>query len=1064
VHSAANVQRKAHGHLIPSICMCGIRPCPGYLLFLVFFPPRTAADPPFPDPRLGIPEEPPWNHQRPPGTTPEPPLGREVKQAVASAPPAAGLGLDFCRPRDWAGLPDEAYDELAQLLNDMELSLSAPVQTLLLLMIFLEKPTGGERPIGLTSGLYRLHCKLRKWGTTQWEADKIKWWDTAVKGSDALQRGLRRLLKAEVCSVLDFPQATLLWDAEKFFDTISPEQVAAAGLQLGYPVVPLFFAMCTHTAARVLSSDGHHAEAFLPSSSILAGCQHSVAFTRLFLYELVDHLQAKWRPAELNVWVDDTTQRAHHRTEQRVVELMVGCASDFSAGLRAKGARVSKKCVTLASSPSMAREIQRRLRIEANLSIQVASSGRDLGIDFSCSKRRRTGIVRQRAAKAKRRMVKIAGMAKADRRAGPKLVATGAAPQARWGQQALGTSNKELLSIRVAMGSATGLKHRSGCLTTALAAALGPEQDPAVSYPVQLLQAFLRAYVALPSWHAAIAAAWQKLLPRIKGPTMWSRVFGHLGAVIATLRTAGWEPEQPCLWVDPAGDRWQIQPEAPHGVQVVGRHFSDFMVRRLWHQASTHHLGGGLAEGVSWPISLAGYKQLVRRTSTAAGTAASARAVQQGALWLETRRFERGMCESPLCRLCHQHRGDEAHLFWQCPAILALGLKAVADSDHLRAEAARGSESCPGFWLRGLVPQQWVDKIISEYPPHDFFVSFGLQGRLDLSRGSFFIGTDGSGGTFSQRPLLRRVGWGLVVFSSTPLDIIAWAGGGMSCACQTVPRAELRAVIGVAELTSGAAVVYVDSQVTIDGYKQGPLQMPKANLDLWGRLWAALADRPGRLHVKKVKSHTGVAELLAGQAPEAHLANNLADVVADKCAGMLQLPPAVVSDVDDLEKKARLVQARLFAIASHTLEHHPWPEAPGKVLRIGPAFSRAARAQWRLRRALRTTKHKVVFAGGGAKRSVCHRQASGRRLVRWLHAKYKGPALPFKLGLGHKLTTYRGVTYCKLCGGWGIWKSATLARVCLGKATRHCPGSRALKALQKGLAPQGLTHWPEGPP
>jgi hypothetical protein len=160
------------------------------------------------------------------------------------------LGLDFCRPRDWAGLPYEAYEELAQLLNDMELILSTPVQTLLLLVIFLEKPTGGERPVGLTSGLYRLHCKLRKWGTTQSEADKIKWWDTAVTGSLALQCGLRRLLKAEVCSVLDFPQATLLWDAEKFFDTISPEQVAAARLQLGYPMVPLFFAKQRRTSCR----------------------------------------------------------------------------------------------------------------------------------------------------------------------------------------------------------------------------------------------------------------------------------------------------------------------------------------------------------------------------------------------------------------------------------------------------------------------------------------------------------------------------------------------------------------------------------------------------------------------------------------------------------------------------------------------------------------------------------------------------------------------------------------------------------------------------------------------
>ena len=87
----------------------------------------------------------------------------EVQRAVALAPAAAGLGLDLWRPRDWAGLPEAAMVELTRLLSQIEQGLAWPSQVLLVLIRFLPKADGiSERLIGLTAGLYRLHCQLRK--------------------------------------------------------------------------------------------------------------------------------------------------------------------------------------------------------------------------------------------------------------------------------------------------------------------------------------------------------------------------------------------------------------------------------------------------------------------------------------------------------------------------------------------------------------------------------------------------------------------------------------------------------------------------------------------------------------------------------------------------------------------------------------------------------------------------------------------------------------------------------------------------------------------------------------
>ena len=84
-----------------------------------------------------------------------------------------------------------------------------------------------------------------------------------------------------------------------------------------------------------------------------------------------------------------------------------------------------------------------------------------------------------------------------------------------------------------------------------------------------------------------------------------------------------------------------------------------------------------------------------------------------------------------------------------------------------------------------------------------------------LEPGIYF--TDGSGGLYSSDPRRRRCGWGIARIFYDPLRpqnntlTIGWYGA-LPTQNQTVPRAELWAVIVVIEFAQGEITIYSDSK------------------------------------------------------------------------------------------------------------------------------------------------------------------------------------------------------------------------------------------------------------
>ena len=106
-------------------------------------------------------------------------------------------------------MPEEALRQLALIIFMMEQG-SVLAQALLVYVGLIPKPTGGERPIGLTAMLYRLALRLRKALVSEWDDKHAGFYDDAVKGSSPLRAAILRSLRVEVSTLLGLEAVGIL--------------------------------------------------------------------------------------------------------------------------------------------------------------------------------------------------------------------------------------------------------------------------------------------------------------------------------------------------------------------------------------------------------------------------------------------------------------------------------------------------------------------------------------------------------------------------------------------------------------------------------------------------------------------------------------------------------------------------------------------------------------------------------------------------------------------------------------------------------------------------------------
>ena len=75
-----------------------------------------------------------------------------------------------------------------------------------------------------------------------------------------------------------------------------------------------------------------------------------------------------------------------------------------------------------------------------------------------------------------------------------------------------------------------------------------------------------------------------------------------MGAVIATLRDIGWDPNSPTRWTDPDEQQWDFDPGSPGLHHDLKHHLAHHITKQLWTKSSAHYHGAGLEDGADLSI------------------------------------------------------------------------------------------------------------------------------------------------------------------------------------------------------------------------------------------------------------------------------------------------------------------------------------------------------------------------------------------------------------------------------------------------------------------------------
>jgi len=234
-----------------------------------------------------------------------------------------------------------------------------PIQNMLNLHPLLGKPGGGSRTICKTPMLYR-HALRGRNSVAVWESFMTAGYDTAGKGKSALLAAAYRSIKAEVYSLTEDQVIGVFHDFAKFFDTIDIEILINKAIEADFPMLDLALTIMQHVAPRIIQCDSFCGEAIIVNRSILAGCRHSVALTRVLLLFSMTELAVNNPIAQPEVYVDDTAMLAYGEREETLENItkavleFTQMASKLKLKLSTKGvivAKIKKRCIHTSKHP-----------------------------------------------------------------------------------------------------------------------------------------------------------------------------------------------------------------------------------------------------------------------------------------------------------------------------------------------------------------------------------------------------------------------------------------------------------------------------------------------------------------------------------------------------------------------------------------------------------------------------------------------------------------------------------------------------------------------------------------
>ena len=271
-------------------------------------------------------------------------------------------------------------------------------------IVFLPKPGGGERPIGLLCSLMRLWCRCRRGYAREWERanDRDYFWASEARSSEEAVR--YQGLQMEAAKARDLFCAGILTDLVRAYEHALRDKLIAFARDTHFPLGLLRMCLACYAGHRRLIVDGQCAMQFIiGGKSLIAGCGFATTLLKVYTIKVFD-MMWRWYPeVQLQVFVGDvdinSTADTEDATSHEVVKATGRLLTEFHRFLCLEVG--IHKCVLLGSSAG----VRARLTAATNAlprerRIPVRTWAKKLGVQYSVQNRRQAALLRQRSCHA----------------------------------------------------------------------------------------------------------------------------------------------------------------------------------------------------------------------------------------------------------------------------------------------------------------------------------------------------------------------------------------------------------------------------------------------------------------------------------------------------------------------------------------------------------------------------------------------------------------------------------------------------------------------------------------
>ena len=299
-------------------------------------------------------------------------------------------------------LPEQAYDQLAIALNEVEASGKIPMYWRHHQVCLLPKNGEIERPIALTCVTYCLWCSVRFEAVQKWitEVGKQAVWDRATPGNTCVEVEIARLVRAETSRCIGKHRVAILFDLSNFYDSVNFELLEERIIVYGFPARVAALVVQTYRAGRHIEAEDVLSEVVYPRTGMLAGCPFAVALAKTYLWPILKDIHDTKGVQTLDSWIDDIGVDLEHASATVVAQDALVCFRRAKAVLETSGLKISiKKTGFLALS----KEGRRALSEGRPTDPQIHETMRDLGLDCTLARVRRVKIQRFRLVKSGKR-------------------------------------------------------------------------------------------------------------------------------------------------------------------------------------------------------------------------------------------------------------------------------------------------------------------------------------------------------------------------------------------------------------------------------------------------------------------------------------------------------------------------------------------------------------------------------------------------------------------------------------------------------------------------------------